>query len=146
MELKKPQYPWAIHEMACSMSFQPYIFYHVSHLWLHNLSLLLPPLGDDDEEESGEERLPSCFDYIMHFLTVFWKVLFAFVPPTEYWNGWACFFVSIVLIGVLTAVTGDLASHFGCTVGLKDSVTAVVFVALGTSVPGECVSVCAFFC
>ncbi|MEQ2271793.1 Sodium/calcium exchanger 1 [Xenotaenia resolanae] len=93
--------------------------------------------GDDDEEESGEERLPSCFDYIMHFLTVFWKVLFAFVPPTEYWNGWACFFVSISLIGVLTAVTGDLASHFGCTIGLKDSVTAVVFVALGTSVPGE---------
>ncbi|XP_056140638.1 solute carrier family 8 member 4a isoform X1 [Lampris incognitus] len=91
--------------------------------------------GDDDEEESGEERLPSCFDYIMHFLAVFWKVLFAFVPPTEYWNGWACFFVSISLIGVLTAVTGDLASHFGCTVGLKDSVTAVVFVALGTSVP-----------
>ncbi|TKS92682.1 Sodium/calcium exchanger 1 [Collichthys lucidus] len=91
--------------------------------------------GDDDEEESGEERLPSCFDYIMHFLTVFWKVLFAFVPPTEYWNGWACFIVSISLIGVLTAVTGDLASHFGCTIGLKDSVTAVVFVALGTSVP-----------
>uniref|UniRef100_A0AAV2KJU8 Calx-beta domain-containing protein n=1 Tax=Knipowitschia caucasica TaxID=637954 RepID=A0AAV2KJU8_KNICA len=91
--------------------------------------------GDDDEEESGEERLPSCFDYIMHFLTVFWKVLFAFVPPTEYWNGWACFLVSISLIGALTAVTGDLASHFGCTVGLKDSVTAVVFVALGTSVP-----------
>ncbi|KAJ8338048.1 hypothetical protein SKAU_G00370140 [Synaphobranchus kaupii] len=91
--------------------------------------------GDDDEEESGEERLPSCFDYIMHFLTVFWKVLFAFVPPTEYWNGWACFIVSISLIGMLTALTGDLASHFGCTVGLKDSVTAVVFVALGTSVP-----------
>ncbi|KAM9431715.1 solute carrier family 8 member 4b isoform 2-T4 [Clarias gariepinus] len=91
--------------------------------------------GDDDEEESGEERLPSCFDYIMHFLTVFWKVLFAFVPPTEYWNGWACFIVSISLIGILTAVTGDLASHFGCTIGLKDSVTAVVFVALGTSVP-----------
>uniref|UniRef100_A0A3Q2Y6D3 Sodium/calcium exchanger 1-like n=1 Tax=Hippocampus comes TaxID=109280 RepID=A0A3Q2Y6D3_HIPCM len=91
--------------------------------------------GDDDDDESGEERLPSCFDYIMHFLTVFWKVLFAFVPPTEYWNGWACFIVSISLIGVLTAVTGDLASHFGCTVGLKDSVTAVVFVALGTSVP-----------
>ncbi|MEQ2195553.1 Sodium/calcium exchanger 1 [Xenoophorus captivus] len=89
------------------------------------------------KEESGEERLPSCFDYIMHFLTVFWKVLFAFVPPTEYWNGWACFFVSISLIGVLTAVTGDLASHFGCTIGLKDSVTAVVFVALGTSVPGK---------
>uniref|UniRef100_A0A8C7DGY1 Solute carrier family 8 member 1a n=1 Tax=Oncorhynchus kisutch TaxID=8019 RepID=A0A8C7DGY1_ONCKI len=91
--------------------------------------------GDDDEDECGEEKLPSCFDYVMHFLTVFWKLLFAFVPPTDYWNGWACFVVSISMIGLLTAFIGDLASHFGCTVGLKDSVTAVVFVALGTSVP-----------
>ncbi|XP_057596978.1 sodium/calcium exchanger 1 isoform X1 [Hippopotamus amphibius kiboko] len=90
---------------------------------------------DDEDDECGEEKLPSCFDYVMHFLTVFWKVLFAFVPPTEYWNGWACFIVSILMIGVLTAFIGDLASHFGCTIGLKDSVTAVVFVALGTSVP-----------
>ncbi|XP_052001329.1 sodium/calcium exchanger 1-like isoform X2 [Xyrauchen texanus] len=90
---------------------------------------------DDDDEECGEEKLPSCFDYVMHFLTVFWKVIFAFVPPTDYWNGWACFVVSILMIGLLTAFIGDLASHFGCTVGLKDSVTAVVFVALGTSVP-----------
>ncbi|KAM8878931.1 sodium/calcium exchanger 1a isoform 4-T4 [Spinachia spinachia] len=89
--------------------------------------------GDDDE--CGEEKLPSCFDYIMHFLTVFWKLLFALVPPTDYFNGWACFVVSISVIGLLTAFIGDLASHFGCTVGLKDSVTAVVFVALGTSVP-----------
>uniref|UniRef100_A0AAX7U8J2 Calx-beta domain-containing protein n=1 Tax=Astatotilapia calliptera TaxID=8154 RepID=A0AAX7U8J2_ASTCA len=91
--------------------------------------------GDDDEEEGREERLPSCYDYVMHFLTVFWKVLFACVPPTEYWNGWACFFVSISVIGLLTAIIGDLASHFGCTVGLRDTVTAVVFVALGTSIP-----------
>ncbi|XP_023286213.1 sodium/calcium exchanger 1-like [Seriola lalandi dorsalis] len=91
--------------------------------------------GDDDDDECGQEKLPSCFDYVMHFLTVFWKLLFAFVPPTDYWNGWACFVVSISVIGLLTAVIGDLASHFGCTVGLKDSVTAVVFVALGTSVP-----------
>ena len=70
-------------------------------------------------------------------LTLFWKVIFACVPPTEYWNGWACFLVSIFGIGVLTMLIGDLASHFGCTVGLKDSVNAVVFVALGTSVPGQ---------
>ena len=41
--------------------------------------------GDDDdadEEEDAEEKLPSCMDYVMHFLTIFWKVLFAFVPPT----------------------------------------------------------------
>lgn len=97
------------------------------------------PTGDEEEEEDGsrEERLPSCFDYVMHFLTVFWKVLFACVPPTEYCHGWACFGVCILVIGLLTALIGDLASHFGCTVGLKDSVNAVVFVALGTSIPGN---------
>ncbi|XP_059903831.1 sodium/calcium exchanger 1a isoform X1 [Gadus macrocephalus] len=102
-------------------------------------AITVNPVEDDDNEEEqdgrGERRLPSCFDYVMHFLTVFWKLLFALVPPTDYCNGWACFVVSISGIGLLTAFIGDLASHFGCTVGLKDSVTAVVFVALGTSVP-----------
>ncbi|XP_015206713.1 sodium/calcium exchanger 3 isoform X2 [Lepisosteus oculatus] len=107
-----------------------------THSWRDQfMEAITVSAGDEDEEDSGEERLPSCFDYVMHFLTVFWKVLFACVPPTEYWNGWACFVVSIIIIGLLTAVIGDLASHFGCTIGLKDSVTAVVFVALGTSVP-----------
>ncbi|XP_039190366.1 sodium/calcium exchanger 3 isoform X1 [Crotalus tigris] len=108
-----------------------------THSWRDQFieAITVSAAGEDDEDESGEERLPSCFDYVMHFLTVFWKVLFACVPPTEYCNGWACFIVSILIIGMLTAIIGDLASHFGCTIGLKDSVTAVVFVAFGTSVP-----------
>ncbi|XP_074853271.1 sodium/calcium exchanger 3 isoform X8 [Carettochelys insculpta] len=108
-----------------------------THSWRDQFmeAITVSAAGEDDEDESGEEHLPSCFDYVMHFLTVFWKVLFACVPPTEYCNGWACFVVSILIIGMLTAVIGDLASHFGCTIGLKDSVTAVVFVAFGTSVP-----------
>jgi len=52
-------------------------------------------------------------------------------------GGWACFVVSILWIGMLTAVIGDTASAFGCTIGLLDSVTAISFVALGTSVPGR---------
>ncbi|XP_066464505.1 sodium/calcium exchanger 3 isoform X3 [Eleutherodactylus coqui] len=108
-----------------------------THSWRDQFmeAITVSAAGDEDEDESGEERLPSCFDYVMHFLTVFWKVLFACVPPTEYMNGWACFVISILIIGILTAIIGDLASHFGCTIGLKDSVTAVVFVAFGTSVP-----------
>uniref|UniRef100_A0A7N8X1T1 Solute carrier family 8 member 2a n=1 Tax=Mastacembelus armatus TaxID=205130 RepID=A0A7N8X1T1_9TELE len=89
----------------------------------------------DGDEEGQEQRMPNWLDYFMHILCIFWKILFACVPPTEYWNGWACFIVSISVIGVLTAIIGDLASHFGCTVGLRDTVTAVVFVALGTSLP-----------
>uniref|UniRef100_A0A6I8NM00 Solute carrier family 8 member A2 n=1 Tax=Ornithorhynchus anatinus TaxID=9258 RepID=A0A6I8NM00_ORNAN len=108
-----------------------------THSWREQfLEAITVSAGDDEEDEDGrEDKLPSCFDYVMHFLTVFWKVLFACVPPTEYCNGWACFSVSILVIGLLTALIGDLASHFGCTVGLKDSVNAVVFVALGTSIP-----------
>uniref|UniRef100_A0A5K3ETQ7 Sodium/calcium exchanger 1 n=1 Tax=Mesocestoides corti TaxID=53468 RepID=A0A5K3ETQ7_MESCO len=94
--------------------------------------------GSDEDLEAiaeGEVKMPSCMDYVMHFLTVFWKVLFAFVPPTDYAGGWLCFVVSIIAIGFLTAVIGDLASAFGCTVGLTDVVTATTFVALGTSLP-----------
>uniref|UniRef100_A0A8C6TW13 Solute carrier family 8 member 1a n=1 Tax=Neogobius melanostomus TaxID=47308 RepID=A0A8C6TW13_9GOBI len=80
--------------------------------------------GDDSDSDSGSEHPPSCCDYIMHYLTVLWKLLFALVPPTDYLSGWPCFSVSICVIGLLTAFIGDL-----------DSVTAVVFVALGTSVP-----------
>lgn len=89
--------------------------------------------GDEDGEQ--EEKMPSCCDYVMHFACLFWKLLFAFVPPTDYYNGWACFTASITVIGMLTAVIGDLASHFGCSIGLKDAVTAITFVALGTSLP-----------
>ena len=40
------------------------------------------------------------------------------------------------MIGICTAVIGDVAGHLGCFIFLKDSVNAIAFVALGTSVPG----------
>ncbi|XP_076355472.1 sodium/calcium exchanger 1-like [Tachypleus tridentatus] len=90
---------------------------------------------DEGSEEGDDEKLPSWGDYVVHFFTIFWKVLFAFVPPTDYWGGWACFVSSITVIGIITGIVGDLASYFGCTIGLRDTVTAISFVALGTSVP-----------
>jgi hypothetical protein len=56
---------------------------------------------------------------------------------TDMAGGYLCFVISILCIGIVTAIIGDVASHFGCTLGIKDSVTAIVFVALGTSIPGE---------
>jgi len=99
--------------------------------------------GDDDEEEEGgegeegegEEKMPTCGDYIMHFLTLFWKILFALIPPAGIGSGYPCFIISIVFIGACTAVIGDVAGHLGCFIFLKDSVNAIAFVALGTSVP-----------
>ncbi|XP_055632887.1 sodium/calcium exchanger 3 isoform X2 [Toxorhynchites rutilus septentrionalis] len=92
--------------------------------------------GDDDGDHEGDEPpTPSCSDYLMHFLTIFWKILFAFIPPTDMAGGYLCFVFSIFCIGVVTAIIGDVASHFGCSLGIKDAVTAIVFVALGTSIP-----------
>ncbi|CAL4060883.1 unnamed protein product [Meganyctiphanes norvegica] len=88
-----------------------------------------------EDGEEGEEKLPSCSDYVMHFVTVFWKVIFALIPPTELVSGYPTFVVAISGVGLLTAFIGDVAAHLGCTIGLKDTINAIAIVALGTSVP-----------
>ena len=39
------------------------------------------------------------------------------------------------MIGVVTALIGDLATLLGCVIGMEDSFTAITLVALGTSLP-----------
>mmetsp|Transcript_25877 Transcript_25877/g.65519 ORF Transcript_25877/g.65519 Transcript_25877/m.65519 type:complete len:804 (-) Transcript_25877:2083-4494(-) len=86
-------------------------------------------------DEAGEQQDPSSMDYVMHFLTIVWKVIFAIVPPTDFIGGWATFIVSLAFIGGVVVVIGEVASLFGCAIGLKDATTAITFVALGTSLP-----------
>ncbi|EKX46956.1 hypothetical protein GUITHDRAFT_41650, partial [Guillardia theta CCMP2712] len=71
----------------------------------------------------------------VHYITFIWKFFAAFIPPPQYWNGWATFIVALVMIGLVTTLISDLASLFGCVVGLEDAVTAITIVALGTSLP-----------
>jgi len=91
--------------------------------------------ANDLVDDDGNEMPPSSMDLTMHFLTIFWKVLYAFIPPPEFMGGWLCFTVAIIFIGVTTFVVGELAGLFGCAVGLKKATTAITFVALGTSLP-----------
>merc|ERR1712117_35576 len=109
-----------------------------SSSWLDQFSEAFTVQADDDDEEEGEEgeeKMPSCGDYIMHFLTLPWKLIFAFIPPTGIYDGYPTFVISIFFIGACTAVIGDIAGHLGCFINLKDGVNAIAFVALGTSVP-----------
>merc|ERR1712180_37292 len=112
-----------------------------SSSWLEQFTdAFVVQAADEDEEEEegegdGEEKMPSCGDYIMHFLTLPWKLIFAFIPPTAIYAGYPTFVVSISAVGVCTAVIGDVAGHLGCFIYLKDCVNAIAFVALGTSVP-----------
>merc|ERR1711922_30032 len=55
-----------------------------SSSWLEQFTeAFVVQAGDEDEEEKegeeGEEKMPSCGNYIMHFLTLPWKVLFALI-------------------------------------------------------------------
>merc|ERR1712012_1351821 len=110
-----------------------------SSSWLDQFTDAFTVQADDDDEgeegEEGEEKMPSCGDYIMHFLTLPWKLIFALIPPTAIYDGYPTFVISIAFIGLCTAVIGDVAGHLGCFINLKDSVNAIAFVALGTSVP-----------
>jgi len=74
-------------------------------------------------------------DYILHFFSLGWKVVFATVPPTNIAGGWVTFCVALLYIAIMTMCVGDIAALFGCVVGLSKPVTAITFVALGTSLP-----------
>lgn len=43
--------------------------------------------------------------------------------------------MALAMIGVVTGIVGEIATVFGCVIGLRQSVTAITFVALGTSLP-----------
>jgi len=87
------------------------------------------------EMSSEVPEQPSVADYVMHFVTLPWKLLFAFVPPTDYCGGWLSFACSLLMIALVTAIIGDMAALLGCVLGFPDEVTAITFVALGTSLP-----------
>merc|ERR1719327_569592 len=85
----------------------------------------------------SKEEMAKCStsDKIIHVFACPWKLLFAMIPPPDYAEGWVCFFVALVFIGGVTAIIGDMAALLGCTMGVPDSITAITFVALGTSLP-----------
>ena len=80
-------------------------------------------------------------------------MIFAVIPPPGLLGGYPCFVISLAMIGLTVIVVGDLAEIFGCIVGLNPDVrqdqpdirvlmttlflqiTAITFVALGTSLP-----------
>jgi solute carrier family 8 (sodium/calcium exchanger) len=83
----------------------------------------------EDQKEAG------IADIVFHFFALPFKLVFALTPPTSIAQGYPAFVVSLVFIGICTAVVGDVAAIFGCVCGVPDEITAITFVALGTSLP-----------
>ena len=92
--------------------------------------MLHPTKGDDGEIQDIEG-----VDAVFHFITIGWKLFFSIIPPAHYFGGIPCFFISLAVIGFVTFIVGEFANLFGCVLGIKPGVTAITFVALGTSLP-----------
>eukprot|EP00930_Biecheleria_cincta_P045676 TRINITY_DN31481_c0_g1_i1.p1 TRINITY_DN31481_c0_g1~~TRINITY_DN31481_c0_g1_i1.p1 ORF type:complete len:852 (-),score=144.61 TRINITY_DN31481_c0_g1_i1:154-2709(-) len=92
--------------------------------------------GDEDEDEDVQlTAYDKCSAYFGHFILMPFNIVCACIPPTKYCGGKLCFAAALIVIGIVTAIIGDVAALFGCCLGIKDSVTAITFVALGTSLP-----------
>ena len=90
----------------------------------------------EDEAEGPWYSGHGAWDWFIWLYLIVPKVAMGVLsPPTAYAGGWFAFIFSLGWIALYTAICGDLATGIGCTIGLKDTVTAVTFVALGTSVP-----------
>jgi solute carrier family 8 (sodium/calcium exchanger) len=120
-----------------------------------NASKLLQKLGNSDKmevvmqawkdqftealaipvDEEDETAKPPKIAVFMHVLVIFWKVLFATVPPVRMGGGWPAFFVALIYIAAMTIGVSDLCGLFGCVLECPPAITAITFVALGTSMP-----------
>lgn len=66
------------------------------------------------------------YSFICTFITL--QVIISLViPPAGIWSGWPCFFVSLALIGGVTAIIGELVTILGCLLIAEDDVTGIKF-------------------
>lgn len=89
----------------------------------------------DEKDEDGEIQAVSTGDAIFHFIAVLWKVIFSLVPPPHYGGGFPAFVIALVFIGLCTLIVAQVANLMGCVMMMKPGVTAITFVAIGTSIP-----------
>jgi len=113
---------------CCNALIDPELLQYGMGLWKHQLA-------DSFNATDGEEA-PSFGDNAMHYISFPWKFLFGVcMPPPVFLGGWFLFFAALAFIGALTALVADLATGFGCCMSLENTVTAIIVVAPGTSLP-----------
>ena len=92
-------------------------------------------LGPQIDEDNMILEDITLTEGLSHFAAIGWKVFFSLVPPAHYKGGYPAFVIALCFIGIVTAVVGEVATVLGCVLSIKQSVTAITIVALGTSLP-----------
>lgn len=109
--------------------------------WRENIRSAVMDVREEEEEDDDEygrdiHEPPSAKDYLMHALTVPWKLACAIVcPPAPVANGYPCFIMSLLAIGGLMCLAIDLAQLFGCAANFQNEITAIAILAAGTTMP-----------
>jgi len=89
----------------------------------------------DSRDENGFIEEVTYTDALFHFISVAWKVIFSLVPPPHYGGGFPAFVIALFFIGLCTLIVAEVANLMGCVMFMKPGVTAITFVAIGTSIP-----------
>ena len=78
---------------------------------------------------------------VLHYISITWKVIAAFVPPGHFLGGYPNFFGAIVLLAGLMYIIVDFSTLFACAVGLSNQMLGLTILAFGTNLPdalGSC--------
>ncbi|KAL2609756.1 hypothetical protein R1flu_028329 [Riccia fluitans] len=86
-------------------------------------------------DENGKEIVPPLRNLLWHMVTLFWRVLFAFIPPTSLLHGWPAFVTALLCIAGISTVSIQLANLFGCVTGLNSYAISILILASGSSFP-----------
>lgn len=74
--------------------------------------------------------------YVMHYVNFSWRlILVCMVPPAEWKGGYPCFGAALCAVIGIVYLVNEAGVLFGCVVGLKDLMTGISIVAMGTSLP-----------
>jgi len=77
----------------------------------------------------------SVLGHLLSLLTMPWRLMFSLVPPPGLGGGWPCFCIALFFIGFQVVLISDFAGQMGCQMNIRPGLTAITFVALGTSLP-----------
>ena len=71
----------------------------------------------------------------LYFVTLGWKIVSNVCPPAHFAAGWPCFFIALIMIGLISFFLVEVSAMLCCVMGVKPGVLAITFISVGTAIP-----------
>jgi Ca2+/Na+ antiporter len=75
------------------------------------------------------------WEAFIHYISLPWKLIFAFIPPRRYGNGNPAFFCSLVFMAVMIFFIAEIVQAGGCLIDMRPCIQAFCLICIGTSLP-----------